>query len=510
MKVSNSHGWKTAVKKALTIAGSDSGGGAGIQADIKTFAALGVYGSSAITAVTAQNTLGVEDISGIPPEFVEKQINAVLGDIGADAVKTGMLYDKWIIEVIADRLKSSSVPYLVVDPVMISTSGTRLLNPDAEQVLRDKLLPLATFVTPNVEEASVLCGFEIKTEKDVYKAAQEINNMGPDFVVITGFKRDDRCLDFFYDGDELKEITGPFIETRNTHGTGCSFSAAITAYLARGASALKAVTMAKNYVINGLNYAYQVGAGQGPINHFASFSPGRLEDPDILENRAEIYQEWGNKPDLRPFPILNVIIGGPLCKGKNYAELTRVVIEGGARLIQLREKEGDTCELVETAKKMQKVCQNCGAFFVVNDRVDVAAAAGADGVHLGQDDLSPRMARAILGPGKIIGVSVGDLDQARDAISEGADYLGLGLAYPTLSKDCTVPAGGPSLIAEIAPKINIPVLAIGGITPENTLPLLKAGASGVAVISSVLGSPSPKQEVQKFMETFKFFNTGRK
>ena len=497
------------VKKVLTIAGSDSSAGAGIQADIKTFAALGVYGNSVITAITAQNTLGVDDVFAITPESVGKQIDAVIKDVGADSVKTGMLYTKEIIEVVADRLNFYSIPYLVIDPVMVSSSGSRLLNPDAEQILGEKLLPLAALVTPNVDEASVLCGFSIKNEKDIYRAARDIYKMGPDSVVITGFSYDEHCQDFFYDGNELIKIPGRFIKTPSTHGTGCSFSAAITAYLARGYPALKAVIGAKNYVTNGLDYAYQIGAGRGPINHLAAFFPGNLENPAILENRAEIYRDWGNKIDFSTLPLLNVIIGGPLCKGKNYAQLTRMVIEGGAQLIQLREKEGETSELVQIAREMQGVCRSCGAFFVVNDRVDVAAAAGADGVHLGQDDLSPRMARALLGPGKIIGVSVDNLEQAQKAAAEGADYLGLGPAYSTLTKDCRLEAGGASLINEVAPGVNVPVLAIGGITPENTLPLLKAGASGVAVISSVLASPRPEQEVKKFIDIFKLFDTGR-
>jgi thiamine-phosphate diphosphorylase len=207
-----------------------------------------------------------------------------------------------------------------------------------------------------------------------------------------------------------------------------------------------------------------------------------------------------------PFPILNVIIGGPLCRGKDYLELTREVLEGGARLIQLREKEGETEDLIDTAIKLQKICREYGAFFVVDDRVDLALDSGADGVHLGQEDISSTEARKILGEDKIIGVSVTGLKQAKQAVSEGASYLGLGLIYPTHSKDCKLKPGGAPLVASVAPEVNIPVFAIGGITPENTLPLLKAGASGVAVISSVLKSKSLKKQVEKFMKIFDLFN----
>ena len=213
------------IKKALTIAGSDSGGGAGIQADIKTFAALGVYGSSVIASLTAQNTLGVQGVSRISADFVGMQLDSVLSDIGADAVKTGMLYDAEIIEVVAERLQSYKIPYLVVDPVMVASSGARLLNQDAVGVMRDKLLPITNFVTPNVEEASALSGISINSEDDVYRASREIKKMGPEFVVITGVQRDEQCIDFCFDGNEFRELSGQMVETNNTHGTGCSFSA---------------------------------------------------------------------------------------------------------------------------------------------------------------------------------------------------------------------------------------------------------------------------------------------
>ncbi len=487
------------IRKALTIAGSDSGGGAGIQADLKTFAALGVYGSSVITAITAQNTKGVQASAGISSVLVEEQLNSVLSDIGAHAVKTGMLYDGVIIETIAESLKYYQVPCLVVDPVMVATSGDTLLNQSAVNVLREKLLPMANFITPNADEASVLCGFSVEREKDIHKAATELRQLGADFVIITGIKRDKQSIDFCYDGYEFRELKEHFIDTLNTHGTGCSFSAALAACRARGASPWTAVSMAKKYVASGLCYAYQVGKGRGPLNHMASFFPGNLGDQEILETRAAAFRDWGNKPQLKALPLLNVIIGGPLCKGKDYAELARLAVENGARLIQFREKEGDTRELVETARKMCSVCHEYGALFVVNDRVDVAVASGADGVHIGQDDLMPQMARALLGPEKIIGVSAINMAEAEAAVEAGADYLGVGPVYPTVSKECRVDACGSGLLAEIVARVNIPVVAIGGITPEKTIPLLTAGVSGVAVISAILGAPDPAQVIRQFM-----------
>lgn len=488
------------IRKVLSIAGSDSGGGAGIQADLKTFAVLGVYGSSVITAITAQNTKGVQASAGISPALVGEQLDAVLSDIGAHAVKTGMLYDGAVIETIAESLKYYQIPCLVVDPVMIASSGDTLLNYSGVNVLREKLLPLADFITPNVDEVSALCGFSVDSERDLRKAAIELRQLGADFVIITGIQRDKQSIDFCYDGNEFRELQGPFIDTPNTHGTGCSFSAALAACMARGASPWTAVSMAKKYVASGLRYTYQVGNGRGPLNHMASFFPGNLGDLDILKTRADAFRDWGNKPELKPLPLLNVIIGGPLCKGKDYVELTRLAVKNGARLIQFREKEGDTRELVETARKMCVVCHEYEALFVVNDRVDVAVASGADGVHIGQDDLTPQMARALLGPEKIIGVSAVNMAEAEAAVEAGADYLGVGPVYPTVSKDCKIDACGVGLLAEIVARVNIPVVAIGGITSEKTIPLLAAGASGVAVISAILGAPNPAQVIREFIK----------
>lgn len=490
------------IRKVLTIAGSDSGAGAGIQADLKTFAALGVYGSSVITAVTAQNTRGVINSAGVAASLVDEQLEAVLGDIGADGIKTGMLYDRDIIAVIVDRFKFYQLPYLVVDPVMTATSGDTLLNYQGIDALRDILLPRADFITPNREEASALCGFYIESEKQLPEAARRLYRMGAGFIIITGLQQHGQSIEFCYDGSEFNQIRGPLIDTVNTHGTGCSFSAALTACLARGASPWMAVSMAKKFVTGGLRWGYQVGMGSGPLNHLAAFFPGRLDDPDILSARAGAFHDWGDPPSLGAFPLLNVIIGGPLCEGKDYIELTRMAVENGAGLIQLREKNWETRQLVETAVNMVKVCHDHNALIVVNDRADVAAAAGADGVHIGQDDLDPRMARALLGPGKIIGVSAGNIAEAQAAAEAGADYLGVGPVYPTSSKDCRYDAGGPELLAEIAAWTPLPVIGIGGIAPENTGELIKAGAAGVAVISSILAADDPARVVQEFITVF--------
>lgn len=257
------------VRKALTIAGSDSGGGAGIQADLKTFAALGVYGSSVITAITAQNTVGVTAVHEVPTAIIGAQLDAVLGDIGADAAKTGMLSSAPIIAVVAAAVRRHGLTRLVVDPVMVAKSGDRLLREDAVTALREELLPLALVVTPNIPEAEVLAGMTIGDDEDRREAARRIAAYGPRYVVVKGGHAAGDPIDFLYDGATIVPIaSGPRVDTPNTHGTGCTFAAAITAGLARGLEVEEAAREAKGYLTAALRASYAVGAGHSPVHHF--------------------------------------------------------------------------------------------------------------------------------------------------------------------------------------------------------------------------------------------------
>ena len=252
----------------MTIAGSDSGGGAGIQADLKTFAALGVYGSSAITAVTAQNTVGVRAIHDVPVDVIAAQIDAVLEDIGADAVKTGMLSSPEIIETVAGRLRAHGVTALVVDPVMVAKSGDRLLREDAIRALCELLLPLAAVVTPNAPEAGVLSGVDVTDVESAREAARRIAALGPRLVIVKGGHLEgDTSDDLVFDGARFETLSGRRIATRHTHGTGCTFSAAIAAYLARGLAPLDAVREARVYLQGAIEHAEPLGSGHGPVNH---------------------------------------------------------------------------------------------------------------------------------------------------------------------------------------------------------------------------------------------------
>jgi len=261
---------KRRIPVALTIAGSDSGGGAGIQADLKTFAALGVYGTSVLTAVTAQNTVEVTAIEELCPEMVAAQIEAVVTDIGVDAAKTGMLSSTDLIEVVAEEIRKHKLKKLVVDPVMVSKGGAALLQPEAVDALVTELLPYALVVTPNWPEAERLVGHRIETKEEAEEACRKIAGMGPEIVVLKGGHREGKAVDTVYDGKKFTRLSAERVQTTSTHGTGCTFSAAITAGLAKGLAPLAAIKAAKRYLTLAIQKAYPIGHGHGPVNHFYS------------------------------------------------------------------------------------------------------------------------------------------------------------------------------------------------------------------------------------------------
>ena len=251
---------------ALTIAGSDSGGGAGIQADLKTFAALGVHGTSAITAITAQNTVTVTGIFELPTRIIVAQIDAVVSDLGVEAVKTGMLASSKIIEAVAGAIEANGIRNLVVDPVMVAKGGAKLLHDDAIDALRARLLPLAAVITPNLPEAAVILGRPIRTIDERREAARDLVALGPRAAVVKGGHAGDDVTDVYWDGSEMVELPGTRVLTANTHGSGCVFSAAIAAGLAKGLDSLAAVRQAKEFISGAIELSLEIGHGHGPVN----------------------------------------------------------------------------------------------------------------------------------------------------------------------------------------------------------------------------------------------------
>lgn len=258
------------VPVALTIAGSDSGGGAGIQSDLRTFAFHCVHGTSAITCITAQNTLEVKRVDAMPKEAVVAQIQAVVEDIGVQAAKTGMLLNSEIIAAVAQQVEALQIPHLVVDPVMVSRTGAQLIDDDAVNTLRNVLIPKAEIVTPNRYEAQILSGVQINSVDDMRAAAQIIHSsLRVKTVLVKGGGLENaRGVDIWFDGVHLQTLTSKKVETKNTHGTGCTLSAAIAANLAKGTDLKQAVVQAKEYLTTALTYALDIGKGQGPVGHF--------------------------------------------------------------------------------------------------------------------------------------------------------------------------------------------------------------------------------------------------
>jgi hydroxymethylpyrimidine/phosphomethylpyrimidine kinase len=262
--------------KVLTIAGSDSGGGAGVQADIKTITALGGYATTIITALTAQNTLGVHSVLEVPASFVRQQIDAIMTDIGADAVKTGMLMSRDIVEAVSLKVQEYNITCVIVDPVMVSKNERRLLSSDAVDTLIRKLFPLSFLVTPNIPEAEYIADLKIKNLSDMEEAARRIHQLGPSHILIKGghaervWNNDKVIIDMLYDGKSFRYIEDEYIPTKNTHGTGCTYASAIATYLAKGNSLTEAVTHAKKFITLAIKQSFNPGRGYGTLDQFGA------------------------------------------------------------------------------------------------------------------------------------------------------------------------------------------------------------------------------------------------
>ena len=260
------------VPRALTIAGSDSGGAAGIQADLKTFTALGVYGMSVVTSVTAQNTTDVLGINDLPNDFVELQIDAVMSDIGADALKLGMLSNQQIVASVSKKLIEYGLDKIVLDPVMLTSTGVPLADSKAVGAIIRELFPISYLVMPNIPEAQSIAAQKVESVEDMKGAARKIKALGPDYVLIKGgHLKSPEAVDLLYDGSEYSEFRASRVNTENTHGGGCTYSAAICAYLAKGMPTPDAVGQAKEYVTEAIERSFDLGHGNGPLNHFWKF-----------------------------------------------------------------------------------------------------------------------------------------------------------------------------------------------------------------------------------------------
>jgi len=323
------------VPVAMSIAGSDSGGGAGIEADLKTFAAFNVHGTVAITSITAQNTVGVFGIGDVDLDLIEKQIDAVVEDIGVDAAKTGMLYRTEVIELVSRKVKEYGFP-LVVDPVMVAKSGARLLKEEAEEALVKYLIPVAKVVTPNAMEAEVLSGQKVSTLEDMKRAAEKIASLGCEAVVVKGGHAGPRekAVDVVYYKGELFEVEGLRFDTKTTHGTGCGFSAAITACLARGLDVLESVRRAKDYIRYAVEFGVNVGRGHGPINPLAKIyiDSEKFRVIERVAKAVEILEENCEVAHLIPEVQSNIVESLPHDYARNVSDVAGVA----GRIVRLK------------------------------------------------------------------------------------------------------------------------------------------------------------------------------
>lgn len=487
---------KMRIPHVMTVAGSDSGAGAGIQADLKACAALGVYCSTVITAVTAQNTVGVQGVNIVPEDFVAQQLKSVLSDMQVDVVKTGMLPSIGMVKVLLQCIKEYPVRALVVDPVMVSTSGDVLAGSSVLPVFREELLPKTDLVTPNLKEASILLGgMHLETVADMQHAAKLIYDMGPRNVLVKGgdLPASLDAVDIFFDGESLFELRSARIYTRNTHGTGCTLASSIAAELAKGLPMLSAVKIAKRFVDTALDYGKDMTIGTGPQGPF----------DHLLKLKGSRGRRVFSPADLFLYAVTDS--GMNRKWGRTITDAVRAAIKGGATIVQLREKNSDTKDFLEKAKECVAICHSSGVPILINDRVDVALACDADGVHVGQSDMPTRAVRALLGSEKIIGVSCKTPEQAHQAWIDGADYVGCGAVFSTKTKANNSTIGLDGLKA-VCLASKLPVVAIGGIGLSNAPSVMEIDVpnlEGVAVVSALFDAESVFSATQKLHAVLK-------
>ncbi len=439
----------------LTIAGSDPSGGAGIQADLRTFAKAGVNGSAVITALTVQTEREVRATNLVSADVVASQIDAAFAGGEVHAVKTGMLGDASIVRAVVAVLMRQGARNVVVDPIAISSSGTRLLDEAGFEVLKRDLLPNATVITPNLTEAAALLGIAVPTTLDEMRdAARKLCELGAKWVIITGghLAGGSDVTDVLTNGTDTHEIRTPRVSGASIHGSGCRYSSALAAALARGADVPTAAFEAQRYVA------------------------------------AEIRESVNDRPALGRLYL--VATPRAYLNGFEFLARIRAAVEGGVDVLQIRSKELDGGAYARLAERVGAIAAHANIPFIVNDRVDVAVGVNATGVHLGQKDLAVDLARRIM-PEGLVGRSSHESAHALKAIEERADYFAVGPVWETPTKPGRK-ASGLRYVREVAAlKPGIPWYAIGGIDAENVHEVIEAGARRIACVRAILDARDP-------------------
>ena len=479
---------------AWTIAGSDSGGGAGIQADLKTFHSLGVHGCSVITALTAQNTRAVNLVEYPSAAMIEAQIETLAVDLPPKALKIGMLGNAAITRTVAAFLPGLQC-FSVCDPVMLAASGASLMEPETKEAFIEHLLPVADLVTPNLPEAEALCGMSLDCEGGIPDAAARILAIGARSVLIKGgHGSGELSRDYWTDGREGFWLTGPRLPSKNTHGTGCTLSSAIAACIALGYELRDALVIAKSFVTQGIRQGRALGEGPGPV-----FQGGWPEDETDLPWLTAHADEGEDRPH---FPTC-----GPEPLGF-YPIVDRVswlarLLPLGVTTVQLRIKDLEGAALAGEIREAIRLAREAGARLFINDYWRLAMEHGAYGVHLGQEDLAAADVRALAGAGLRLGVSTHCYGEVARALAVRPSYMAVGPIFPTTSKVMVFEPQGLANLRRWRRTLSYPLVAIGGISLERGPQVMAAGADGIAVITAVTKAVDPEAATRAWLALFR-------
>jgi hydroxymethylpyrimidine kinase/phosphomethylpyrimidine kinase/thiamine-phosphate diphosphorylase len=470
-----------------SIAGTDPSAGAGIQADLKTFHGLGVYGCTVITAVIAQNTQGVQRVDCVAPALVAAQLESLADDTAPAAIKIGMLGTAGIVRVVAEAL-SRLDSRVICDPVLASSSGTRLLDDNALAAFRERLLPRVHLLTPNLPEAEILLGRTIQSPAEVEQAARDLLKTGVKCVLLKGgHGGDDLSRDYWTNGRMGGWISGRRIDTPHTHGGGCTLSSAIAAAHALGFGGLDAIIIARAYVSQGLRHAGGVGKGRGPLAHLGW--PDQPQDLPVLTDHAPESLDSPAFPAPGPFGLYPIV---------DRTDWIARLLPLGVKTIQLRAKDLQGAALEAEVRRAIELGRQYDAQVYINDHWQLALALGAYGVHIGQDDLPGTDLEALRAAGLRLGVSTHGYAEIARALAVRPSYLAIGTLFQSPSKTFAHAPLGLPMFRRLRALVGIPVVAIGGITVKRAPAVYEAGADGIAVISDITGAPDLAARVSQW------------
>lgn len=482
-----------------TVAGSDSGGGAGVQADLRAFDALGAHGCSAIAAITAQNSVGVDAMEAVSPRMLDAQLAALAADMPPAAIKTGMLASRENLEVVVrwiDRLREANPALaLVVDPVLRATTGARFADEDLRRAYREQLVPRATLVTPNRAEAAALLDVPpLADHKQVEHAARTLREIGAKAVAVTGGDAQD---DFANDYVDAPWASGwlrlPRVSTRHNHGTGCVFASGAAAALALGFVEVESVVLAKMATTQALREAYPAGRGAGPVHPSAAFSQCIANLPEFVSAPDETHAPFA--------PLLDADLG--LYAIVDSAAWVERVLAAGVKTVQLRIKDPAHPQLREEVRRSIAAAERAGAQLFVNDHWRIALQERAYGVHLGQEDLAAADLDAIARAGVRLGISTHSYWEVCRAWALRPSYVACGPIHPTAAKAMPWIPQGDANLAYWCSLLPLPVVAIAGMDAARAAQAVRFGAAGVAVISGITAAPDPEQAIRGYRKAMR-------